>query len=1167
MPLGLRLPFRRKAAPVEALPAAGLPEAVNSAGSMTPQTGADAGPARVAPSRAPFRADPSFIREFDARGESHSATPILGTDGGLRRTSFVLRAVEELTDPHGMEDWSEEVISASDNPVGNEPGEFVSTLSSLSSYADPAAMIEGNVEGSPFSDSLTGSTAAGLSFVRPPGLPSFGAPADPDAERQQQRVARRTEERAAREPGVVERDGVWQQVERAAPVPATVARKVDAGVTNLPRVEAAPAAGTLAPRALGLATPASPAPINSGGELPGFPRPTARVVPVTVDEPQAAPLRAAARVVAPGPREEPGATAEAVQAQRPVRRAMITEVDMRPAAAPPAPPPLAPVSVTAPGEPAMALPTLPLAEPEHHREPAGPTEPPVTVSRVSEAAPAAPAAPAAAPLPQAAEPAAAAPATRAVEPPEDTTLPDAGASTALPAPLPPPASPAPAPAPEVAQPLSAPPGPLAAIADMPVAEPAPATREPAAAREPASPVTREQPLASAAQPSSPPPAPTPDLAIARVVEPGPSPAAPHTPPAAASAVVVPPGSPAPLPTLPVAPVVRREATSTSADTVQRRADAGRTRAEATRGPEQAAEARPQEPAGMQPPSMPLAATPLTPAATEAVAGPASPPASVFTETVTSPPPAPGAAPQASLPATPEPGVPAQPAPLEIAGPGLPSLPLDLREIISEAQPPAAEPAIARVPGTPPVPEPELPLAAPVSGPGPTVVERIIREPGHAPEASVAPAPTVARSTEAAVRSSETAATPRTVVAPSTPGVEPPSTAATAPAGDQVRSAGEASAVQPSPPVAPAALADLPGLPLVHSDERASAAVTVDRTPAAEIEEATEARRPAEVIHVDEPGPLATPLAADLVTPPRPAGAGQPALPVSPGTPVTLATVATRAIARTPESSSPPGTAPPPGERRPPERARAGNPATERPVAPDLLRRVSAQPTPGVIDTRAFQPGAPGMFTAETFSQRILEGGASSASAEVIARYPDAGAASPEPAMPLFPAQRLTTPASQPSAASPVQPTIPAPRQPGPAMPVSAPLDQAWPREQPLVSRVVADEARPGGSEPLEGSVTQQGLLAIRPSMDLVQGGGSAQRMGENQPGDSQPSNQVTGTIERAPDGPSNLGGGGGGSNEKESILTTDKDDVLVDKIWQIIRRRLTIERERQRGHG
>ncbi len=125
-----RWPFRRRQAPVARQ--------------------ADDAYAATAGQAEPFEPDAGLMAQLSERASQRDALPILGRQGGLAATARFLTAAREVAATLPAIGWSQEVVDAAQPPATVTGSSFITTLPSLSSFRDPAAIVSGDGEGSPF---------------------------------------------------------------------------------------------------------------------------------------------------------------------------------------------------------------------------------------------------------------------------------------------------------------------------------------------------------------------------------------------------------------------------------------------------------------------------------------------------------------------------------------------------------------------------------------------------------------------------------------------------------------------------------------------------------------------------------------------------------------------------------------------------------------------------------------------------------------------------------------------------------------------------------------------------------------------------------------------------------------------------------------------------------
>jgi hypothetical protein len=133
MPFGWRWPLRQKQAPV------------GRQAELTPVAPPSSRPT-------PFEPDAGMMAGLSERAEQRDAVPLLGPQGGLPATARFLTVAREMADALPAAGWSQEVVDAAQSPVSGGGPDFISTLSSLASFRDPAAIAAGEAQGSPFPD-------------------------------------------------------------------------------------------------------------------------------------------------------------------------------------------------------------------------------------------------------------------------------------------------------------------------------------------------------------------------------------------------------------------------------------------------------------------------------------------------------------------------------------------------------------------------------------------------------------------------------------------------------------------------------------------------------------------------------------------------------------------------------------------------------------------------------------------------------------------------------------------------------------------------------------------------------------------------------------------------------------------------------------------------------
>jgi hypothetical protein len=112
---------------------------------------AAAGPP-IAPGRQaePFEPDAALMAGLSERAGERDALPILGPQGGLPATARFLTVAREMAEALPAAAWSQEVVDGAQAPATVGSPDFIATLPSLASFRDPAAIVSGETEGSPF---------------------------------------------------------------------------------------------------------------------------------------------------------------------------------------------------------------------------------------------------------------------------------------------------------------------------------------------------------------------------------------------------------------------------------------------------------------------------------------------------------------------------------------------------------------------------------------------------------------------------------------------------------------------------------------------------------------------------------------------------------------------------------------------------------------------------------------------------------------------------------------------------------------------------------------------------------------------------------------------------------------------------------------------------------
>ena len=91
----------------------------------------------------PFEPDAGLMAELSERAGERDALPVLGPQGGLSATARFLTVAREMADGLPATGWSQEVVEGARSPATVGSDNFMSTLSSLASFRDPAAIVSG----------------------------------------------------------------------------------------------------------------------------------------------------------------------------------------------------------------------------------------------------------------------------------------------------------------------------------------------------------------------------------------------------------------------------------------------------------------------------------------------------------------------------------------------------------------------------------------------------------------------------------------------------------------------------------------------------------------------------------------------------------------------------------------------------------------------------------------------------------------------------------------------------------------------------------------------------------------------------------------------------------------------------------------------------------------